>query len=230
MTEYLKAIKSCALFEGIEDNEIRQILTCLQYRIEDYRKNDFAAMTEDRLNGVGIVLRGEAAVVKESLNGNRTRVNIFRPGDMFGETLAITREEKWPSSIQALTDTTILFIHPEKILDFCESICSQHKQLLTNLVRLVSQKAYLLSRKVEYLSLRSISGKLSKYLLEQIMITGKTTFTLPMNREALAEFLNVSRPSMSRELGKMRDNGILEFYRESVRIIDVPKLEALLEQ
>lgn len=226
----MDAIKKCALFEGIEENEIQKILICLQYRLTDYKKNDYAAFSDDRLDGVGLVLDGEVSVVKESLNGNRTRVNIFRAGDMFGEVIALCREEKWPVSIQALTDCTVLYIHPEKILDFCDNICSHHKVLLANLVRVVSQKAYILNRKVEYLSLKSIAGKLSKYLLEQCMTSGKTTLTLPLNREELAEFLNVSRPSMSRELCKMRDSGIIEFYRESLRIIDVEKLEALLEQ
>jgi CRP-like cAMP-binding protein len=230
MGEYLGAIRKCALFEGIEEGELRQILKCLQARVVEYGKNEYAALSDDKMNGVGVVLSGEAAVVKESLNGNRTRVNIFKAGEMFGEVIALRREERWPASIQALTDCTIMYIHPERILDFCDNICSHHRVLLANLVRVVTQKAYLLNRKVEYLQLKSIPGKLSKYLLEQCMTSGSTTFTLPLNREELADFLNVSRPSMSRELGRMRDEGILDFYRESVRILDVPRLEALLEQ
>jgi CRP/FNR family transcriptional regulator, dissimilatory nitrate respiration regulator len=229
ITDYMNAIKKCALFEGIEGEELHKILHCLQYRIAEYEKNDYAAISDNKLDGVGIVLDGEVAVVKESVSGNRTRVNIFHPGEMFGEVISLCREEKWPASIQALTDCTILYIHPEKILDFCESICSHHKILLANLVRIVSQKAYILSRKVEYLSLKSIKGKLSKYLLEQHISQGKSTFTLPLNREELAEFLNISRPSMSRELCKMRDEGILEFYKESIKISDFKKLESLLE-
>lgn len=230
MTDYVKLIKKCALFNGIEETEIGQILKCLQYRIIEYKKNEYTALLDDKVNGVAILLDGEAAVVKESLNGNRTRMNIFHAGEMFGETISLSKEEKWPASVQALTDCTVLYIHLEKILDFCDNICLQHKTLLANLVRMVSQKAYNLSRKVEYLQLKSITGKLSKYLLEQCMTQGKMTFTLPLNREELAEFLNVSRPSMSRELGKMRDEGIIEFYKESVRIVDAAKLESLLEQ
>lgn len=230
MTRYMDDIKKCALFKGIEEKEIGQILECLRYRIVELKKNDYAAVSDDRYNGVGVVLGGEVAAVKESLDGNRTRVNIFRAGDMFGEVIAICKQERWPASVQALTDSTILYIHPEKILEFCDNICSHHRLLMANLVRIISQKAYDLNRKVEYLTLKSIGGKLSKYLLEQCEMSGQMTFTLPLNREELAEFLNISRPSMSRELGKMRDQGIIEFYKESVRIIDVAMLESLLEQ
>lgn len=229
LTRFIAEIKKCALFEGLEEEELKKILNCLQYRIVEYKKNDYTAMSDEKLDGVGVLLIGEVAVVKESFNGNRTRVNIFRPGDMFGEIIALCRAEKWPASIQALTDCTILYVHPERILDFCDNICSHHKLLLANLVRVVSQKAYNLNRKVEYLSLKSICGKLSKYLLEQYISQGKSTITMPLNREELAEFLNISRPSMSRELGKMRDAGIIEFYKESIKITDIPKLEALLE-
>ena len=149
---------------------------------------------------------------------------------MFGEVLILSMATKWPATIQALSDCVIMYIHPEKILDICESVCSHHKVLLANLVRVVARKAFYLNRKVEYLSLKSINGKLSKYLLEQSDNSGKLTFKLPLNREKLADFLNISRPSMSRELCNLRDRGIIEFYRDSVRIKDAEKLKAFLEE
>ena len=114
MTDHMEAIRNCALFEGIGENDIRHILTCLKARVMELKKNDYAAVSEGRYEGVGIVLKGEAAIVKESLDGNRTRVNIFRAGDMFGEVVAICKSDRWPASVQALTDCTILYVHPEK--------------------------------------------------------------------------------------------------------------------
>ena len=228
--DYTEKIRKCPLFDGIGDEELNKILQCLSYRITEYKRNDYAVLSDEKLDGVGIVLDGEIAVVKESLNGNSTRVDIFREGEMFGEIIAQCRDDRWPASVQAVTNCMILYIHPEKILNFCDSVCAHHRILLANLVRLISQKAYNLSKKVEYLSLKSIAGKLSKYLMEQYIHSGNATFTLPLNREELAEFLNVSRPSMSRELCRMRDEGILEFYRESVRLIDPGRLKVMLEQ
>lgn len=228
--DYLDSLEKCVLFDGIDETEIKKILQCLEYRIVQHKKNEYPAQIDQKLDGVGIVLEGEAAVVRENLNGNRIIVNIFDVGEMFGEVLILSGENRWPAKIQALTDCVIMYVHPEKILDICENVCSQHKVLLTNLVRVVSKKAYYLNRKVEYLSLKSINGKLSKYLLEQSERSGNLTFKLPLNREALADFLNISRPSMSRELCNMRDTGIIEFYRESVKIIDIDRLKLLLEE
>lgn len=228
-SDYMDALEKCVLFDDINGDEIKKILHCLEYRIIQYKKNDYAALLDQLVDGVGIVLRGEAAVIKESPNGNRTIVNVFHMGDMFGEVLILSMAQKWPATIQALTDCTIMYVHPEKILDICDNVCSHHKVLLANLVRVVARKAFNLNRKVEYLSLKSINGKLSKYLLEQRAATGKLTFKLPLNREKLADFLNISRPSMSRELGNMRDKGIIDFYKDSIRIKDEEKLKALLE-
>lgn len=229
-TDYLDALEKCVLFDNIHEDEINKILHCLEYRIVQYKKGDYAALMDQLLEGVGIVLCGELAVIKESPNGNRTLVNVFHIGEMFGEVLILSMTYKWPATIQALTDCTIMYVHPEKILDICDNVCSHHKVLLANLVRAVAKKAFFLNRKVEYLSLKSINGKLSKYLLEQRAATGKMTFKLPLNREKLADFLNISRPSMSRELCSMRDKGIIDFYRDSIRIKDEEKLKALLEE
>jgi CRP-like cAMP-binding protein len=122
-----------------------------------------------------------------------------------------------------------MVVHPEKILNMCNRSCTFHKVILANMIRVIAKKACDLNRKVEYLMLKSINGKLSKYLLEQSAMSGKLTFRLPLNREKLADFLNISRPSMSRELGLMRDRGIIDFHGDLIRIKNEEKLRALLE-
>ena len=136
----------------------------------------------------------------------------------------------WPASVLALADCTLMIVHPEKILNMCSRACTFHKIILANMIRVVAKKACDLNKKVEYLSLRSINGKLSKYLIEQKERSGSLSFKLPLNREMLADYLNISRPSMSRELCRMRDNGIIEFKRESITIKDEDRLKALLEE
>jgi CRP-like cAMP-binding protein len=116
----------------------------------------------------------------------------------------------------------------EKIIGECRNVCPWHRMLIQNMLRIISEKALILNRKVEYLTIGSIREKISKFLLEQFKVTGKTTFTLPMNRKELADFLNVSRPSLSREMSRMRDEGIIDFHMATVKIIDLEKLKKLL--
>jgi CRP-like cAMP-binding protein len=227
---YLDSVSRAILFNGIDIKDIPHILDCLDYKIIDYKKNDYVVRMNDVYYGVFIMLDGEAAVVRENYNGSRVIVNVFNVGDIFGEAVAFCGAESWPATIQALSDCTLMTVHPEKILNMCNRTCTFHKVILANMIRVVAKKACDLNRKVEYLMLKTINGKLSKFLLEQKENSGAMTFKLPLNREKLADFLNISRPSMSRELGIMRDNGIIEYYRDSIRIKDEAKLKALLEE
>lgn len=228
-TKYLEKVAQTKLFENIDMNDIPHVLDCLEYKIIHYRKNDYIIKVNEPFQGVYINLEGEFAVIRESYNGSRVVLNIFHAGDICGEAVAFCGASNWPATVQALSDCTLMIVHPENILKMCQRACTFHKVILANLVRVVSKKACDLNRKVEYLSIKSIKGKLSKYLLEQSDLTGSFTFKLPLNREMLADFLNISRPSMSRELGDMRDSGIIEFYKDSFRILDVGGLKALLE-
>jgi CRP-like cAMP-binding protein len=82
---------------------------------------------------------------------------------------------------------------------------------------------------MEYISIKTMRSKLSTFIYEQYLKGKTTTLTLPMNRQQLADFLNVSRPSMSRELSRMRDEGIIDFHLSAVRIIDIEKLKEYCE-
>jgi CRP-like cAMP-binding protein len=227
---YLEILARTDLFQGIDIKNIEHILGCLDARVVHFVKHEKIVKVNDKYDGIFVTLEGEASIINEYSSGNQLTLDVFHAGDLFGEAVAFCGAKTWPASAHALTDCTLMFLHPEKILTMCDRPCKFHKVILANMIRVIAQKACMLNRKVEYLTLKSINGKLSKYLLEQSGTQGALTFKLPMNKERLADYLNISRPSMSRELGKMRDDGIIEFYRDSVKIIDVPRLRALLEQ
>jgi CRP-like cAMP-binding protein len=165
--KYLERLSQTILFKGIDIKDIPHVLDCLDYTIAEYQKNEYIVRVNSAFNGVFITLDGEVAVVKESFNGNRVIVNVFSVGDICGEAVAFGNIDSWPASVQALTDCTLMFVHPEKILSLCNRACAFHKVILANMIRVIAKKACDLNRKVDYLSLRSINGKLSKYLLEQ---------------------------------------------------------------
>lgn len=228
--KYLKIVSESILFQDIELQSISHVLQCLDYKIADFRKNDYIVRINETFKGVFIILEGETAIVREKSNGDRFIANLFNIGEVCGEALAFCGSDKWPMSFQALSDCKVVIIHPEKILNFCNKACNFHNTILLNIVRMVAKKACDLNRKVEYLMLKTIKGKLSKYLMEQKNLAGSSEFVLPLNREKLADFLDVSRPSMSRELGQMRDDGIIDFKGNSIRILDDEKLRSLLEE
>jgi CRP-like cAMP-binding protein len=103
-------------------------------------------------------------------------------------------------------------------------MCVGHKQLMINMLEIVSDKALGLNRKVNYLSIKSMRGKIAKYLIEEYRKADKVMFEIRYNRNELAEFLNVSRPSMSRELSRMKEEGIIDYHQSTFKVIDVQAL------
>lgn len=229
LSEWLKMLGDCTLFQRISKEELDIMLECLKPKISNYKKNEYITIAGDQFAGVGIVLSGNTAVTKENAAGNRIIMSLLGPADVFGEMAAFSGNKLWPATVAAMTDCTVMFLPPDKIVGACHKQCMSHRMLIMNMLRMISTKAILLNRKVEYLSIKSIRGRISTYLLEQYMRTGKTTFMMSLKRNELADFLNVSRPSLSREMCRMRDEGIIEFHKSSVRIKHIDALKEIIE-
>jgi len=198
---------------------------CLQPQIFSYRKKDYIALSGEKFDKVGIILQGEATVNKENVAGNRTMMTLLKPGDMFGEIIAFSDKSIWPATVQAVEACDVLFLSKDKITGACQKACPWHTMIIRNMLKIISEKALMLNRKVEYMALIGVRQKIATYLLEQYKITKSKTFLLPVNRQELAEFLNVSRPSLSREMCRMRDEGIIDFHMSTIKILDLDVLK-----
>lgn len=217
------------LFDGISVDALHGVINCLQPKVYTYTKGSYVALEGESFTGLGILLSGKATVIKENAAGNRIVLTMMGARDMFGETIAFSFSSVWPISVIAQAECQVMFLPSVKIMGTCSNICPSHKRLIINLLTIISQKAILLNRKVEYLSIKGMREKISTYILEQHKLTGKKSFTLPLNRNELADFFNVSRTALSREMGRMRDEGLLEFYRTSIKIIDLDALKKVIE-
>ncbi len=227
--KWLKVFSECALFRGIDPEELNVVFTCLKPKVSSFEKNEWVAVAGEKFTGLGVVLAGEVVVAKENAAGNRVIMAVNSPGEMFGEMAAFSGDGVWPVAVMARTACTVMFLPAGKIVGNCERSCLSHRQLITNMLEIVSGKALMLHRKVEYLAIKSLRGKISAFLLEQYKRVGCPTFILPLKRNELADFLNVSRPSLSREMCRMRDEGVIDFHRDSIKIKEVDALKSMAE-
>lgn len=224
--QLIEALSKNALFRDIVFEDIRTMLGCLNPRRVTYDKNENIANSGDSFTGLGVVIEGEVVVSKENAAGNRMILTTLRKGDMFGEMISFSDKKIWPVTVYSQSDSVVLFISPEKIITQCEKMCAFHQQLIQNMLRIMAQKALILSRKVDYLSIRSLRGKLCAYLIEQSKKQNTAIFTLPMNRDELADFFNVARPSISRELSNMKANHLIDFHKASFKIVDIERMKS----
>jgi CRP-like cAMP-binding protein len=226
-SKWLPLLTKCKLFEDITPYELNIMLECLSPKISNYVKNETIKYMGEDIKEIGLIISGTATISKENASGNRVIMDILKSGDVFGEVAAFSENDVYPATVTAQDECTVMKLPSDKVAWGCQNSCPSHKQLATNMLKIISNKAFILNRKLDYLSIKSIRGKISSFLIEQAQRNKKLMFMMPLKREELAQFLNVSRPSLSREMCKMRDEGIIEFHRESVRIKNMKALKEM---
>lgn len=213
MKKYLKLLKNTKLFEGITEAEIETVLGCLSASVMSYKKGDIVFHRGERITSVALLLEGGIHIQKEDYWGNLSILNEISEGDIFGEVYACLGNDKILNHAVAVKPSVVLFLDVGRILTLCPSACRFHGRLVRNLLSVLALKNKMLTQKLEHMSQRTTREKLLSYLSEQSLRTGSSSFTIPFNRQQLADFLSVDRSAMSNELSKMRDEGILLFEK-----------------
>ena len=207
------------LFQGISLEELKSMLGCLQARETQVKKGAPVFLEGDPAGFIGIVLEGAVRIVRDDYYGERTLLAQAEPGDIFAEAYACADVETMPISGYAAADSRVLLLSCRKMLTVCTNACRFHNRLVKNLLQVVARKNLLLSQKIQFMSQKTTREKLMAYLLDQAKQQGSLEFTIPFDRQTLADYLGVERSAMSAELGKLRRDGVLETTGSHFRLI-----------
>ena len=213
MNKYISVLKNSKLFHGTEESDIYSILNCFQAKVLHYKKGEYIIRHGDVINNIMILLDGCLCIQRDDYWGNRSIVNIVNIGEIFGEAYTAHDSKPILNDVTAIKDSSVIFLNINKVLNICSSSCQFHSYIIQNLYFAVSEKNQLLVQKLGYMSKRTTREKLISYLSDQAKIQGSNSFTIPMNRQQLADFLSVDRSAMSKELCKMRDEGLIVFNK-----------------
>lgn len=207
-----------SLFRSIPESDIPILLKHLEAYTGQYKKDTFIKMTGDPADFIGIVLSGEIYICQTDFYGNRSIVASFTAGNLFAEAFACAGIAQLPADILAAADCRILFLSSRTLFQSCDRCSSFHHQLIANLLGIVSKKNLYLNQKLSYISRGTTKEKLLAYLSDQAKQNHSNEFTIPFNRQELADFLGVERSAMSAELGKLSKLGVLETQRRYFRL------------
>lgn len=219
-------LKKCILFASIEEENIPALLGCIDAREKNYQSGEYVWMAEDQVDYVAVVLSGSVELIKENHAGIKHILDFVGPGQLFGEGIVCTRLRHSPVTVRSREKSQIMLVPFSKIIRTCGHACSFHFQIIQNMMMILGEKNLLLTRKIELLALKGMRQKLATYLLYEADKQNSQPFTIIPNRNELAEYLNVSRASMCRELGRMKEDGIIDYYQNSFKILS---REALAE-
>ena len=168
---------------------------------------------------MGIVLTGAVQTVQDDYFGNRSILSMAGPGQLFAEGFACAGAETIPVSVVASTDSEVMLIDCSHIMTICHNVCAFHNQMIRNLLHSVAKSNLQLNQKIEILSKRTTREKVMAYLLSEAKIQGSDEFTIPYDRQELADYLGVERSAMSTVIGQLRDDGIIQVNRRHFRLM-----------
>ncbi len=219
MEEYYSLLSASDLFYGLTSEELGSMLHCLGAKIVDTQKGDPVFLEGDPAGFVGIVLEGSVQVVQEDYFGSRSVIHHSGPGDVFAEAFSFTNLDTMPVSGYAVKNSRCMILSCRRMMTVCSNACTFHNRLVKNLLTLVSRKNLMLNEKIRFMSQRTTREKLLAYLSDQAKKTGSAEFTIPYDRQALADYLSVERSAMSAEISKLKKDGILEVKGSHFRLI-----------
>lgn len=218
MIDILQQIRS-PLFDGISPQDRSTMLGCIGYHVGRYKKGEIVAFEAENIRHIGIVLSGAVDMIKEDLWGNKTMLVRTRKDELFGETFACGSDNLSVVTFLVSEEAEILFLPFNRVMHSCTMACRFHHQLIENMVHIIADKNRDLMRKVEVVSKRTIREKILAYLSLQAQTQASRYFEIPLGRVELAEYLCVDRSALTRELTKMREDGLIDYDKNCFRML-----------
>lgn len=206
-------IAGLRIFQGCSIAQIKEILSCVQCKVTTFSKGEIILQLGQQIEHLGIVLKGSATIESPDPWGNNTILDCVGKGQVFAETYACLPQQPLLVNVVAAETTQILFLSVQKLLHPCSCNCAAHSIVTRNLLTICSQKNLNLSRKIFHTGSKSIRGRVLSYLSFQSIQQKSTSFSIPFNRQQLADYLGVDRSALSHELSKMQIEGLISFQK-----------------
>ena len=219
MKDFHPVLEKCPLFDGIRMEDLSAMMGCIGGRQIHVSKGQTVFREGDRATHVGMVLTGAVWMIREDYYGNRSIVAHIGPAELFGETYACAGVTALPISVVADADSEVLLMDCRRITVSCSNACAFHSRMILTLLRLVASKNLVFDQKIQVTSKRSTREKLMTYLLNQAKLHSANEFTIPYDRQELADYLEVDRSGLSAEISKLRKEGVLESEKNRFRLL-----------
>ncbi|MCI1305090.1 MAG: Crp/Fnr family transcriptional regulator [Lachnospiraceae bacterium] len=209
----LSILRSSVIFDGISREEILTLLPCLENQKKVFEKGEAIFRAGDRISMIGLLLSGSAHIERYDYWGGRHIVNALRPGDLFGESYAASPQNVINVTVLADTGASVLFLNLSRILRMCATACPFHARVIGNLVSLLARRNLTLNEKLTYVTQHSLRDKILSFLSAESIRQHSSYFDIPFDRQQLADYLNADRSALSKELSRLKKEGIIDYQK-----------------
>ena len=213
----INLIQKSTLFAGLSDAETDRMLRYLKAEEKSYKEGEYLQRQGGPMDHFGYVLSGVVQVYRDEPDGTRLIMASNGAGDSFGESLCFLRVQEVPVYIIAAEDCRVLWLRMDNVIAPVPGQCDH--AIVNRVMASFAQRALNMNDRIQVLSQRSLRRKIHTLLQQYQRKTGGNTFTLPLSREDMAVFLGCDRSALSRELARMKEDGLIDYYRHSFTVL-----------
>ena len=212
------------MFKNLTKVEILDLFKDSKYTIKNYDKESIIALEGHPCTSIGLVLKG-GIDIKRFLPGDKViLISSFSSGNLFGEVITFSDVNIYPATVISNSKSEVMFIDKYDFIDFC----SNHKEILVSFLNDITNKIIELNKAVKTVSFTSIRQKIASFLLDEYTSQKSNFIKMPKTKTKLAESLGVPRPSLSREFINMKNDNLIEYTNDYVKLLDIDKLKNIL--
>lgn len=222
ISDYIKIIQSAALFKSFKKETLIALFSKIPYKIERYNKGDMILGEDDTCSTLNLILEGIIEVQKMDSTGKVLSIAEFSTGEIFGEMLIFADKNTSPINVISKSKAVVLHINKDSVINLCQNSSG----FLLEYLRILSNKAMLLNLKIKEVTLKTIRQKICEYILSQHKEQTSFRIKLNMTKKDWADKIGVQRPSLSRELIKMKEEGIIDYDKDIIEIRDLQVLKS----
>lgn len=218
-----ETLKASPLFKGLETEEINSLINNSSHQIKQFSNKEVLAYAGEKVEKAMILLEGKLQGEMIDYAGNSLKIEEMEPPQMVASAFLYGPQSVFPVNLSAVSEGKMLVIFKN---DFTQ-LLSADQRVLSNYLNIISGKAQFLSRKITFLSFKTIKEKIAYYLLQNFK-AGNQVVIINQSQKGLAEMLGVARPSLARTISEMESDQLIKWERNQVEIADVKSLRAIL--
>ena len=204
------------IFKHLSETDIKKFITKSKAKILEAKKDRTIMANIAKIDEFGIILKGNANLIKYDINGNLVILDTLQENDVFGSIFSYNNEENF---VITTSDSKILFINYDILLDLCIKKESNYNHLINNIFNILNEKITSLNNRIDLLTKRSTRDKLLSYFQYECNKKASNSFTLPFSYTSLANFLAVDRSAMMREIKSLKEEGFVITNKKRITIV-----------
>jgi len=217
---YLEAVRKLDLFQHFSEEELRGMFNGQNHEVRNYEKNQVIYLQNEACQTLDIILEGRVSIQRIEEDGHILRIETFSGGDILGANLIFSTRNVYPMTVVSETNCIVLRMQKDLVLELGKT----NMAFMAGLLKVISDRTLVLTDKINTISPRSLRKKIIDFLGDEYRKQGTQIIVLGISKRELAERLGMQRTSLSRELARMKTDGILTYDTRTITIKDFEKI------